>query len=211
MRVKVKICGITNGADALAAVEAGADALGFMFSELSPRFITREVAAKIIRQLPPFVVKVGVFVNASEEVVRQTATECGVDALQFHGAESPEYCAKFVPYKVIKAVRVRDSSSLKMLSSYETDAWLMDSWVPGKLGGTGETFRWELAAEAKDWGRPVILAGGLKPENVAQAIHEVWPYAVDVSSGVEEIVGKKDHAAIRDFISAVRQIENDKF
>ena len=211
MPVKVKICGITNAADALAAVEAGADALGFMFSELSPRYITREVAAKIIRQLPPFVVKVGVFVNAAEEVVRQTATECGVGTFQFHGTESPEYCAKFTPYKVIKAVRVRDSSSLKMLSSYETDAWLMDSWVPGKLGGTGETFRWELAAEAKDWGRPVILAGGLKPENVAQAIHEVWPYAVDVSSGVEEIVGKKDHAAIRDFISAVRQIEDDKF
>ncbi len=211
MRVKVKICGITNAADALAAVEAGADALGFMFSDLSPRWLTREAAAKIIRQLPPFIVKVGVFVDAPEAIVKQTVAECGLDALQFHGAETPEYCARFAPHKVIKAVRVRDSSSLRMLSSFETDAWLMDSWVPGKLGGTGETFRWELAAEAKDWGRPIILAGGLKPENIAQAIHEVWPYAVDVSSGVEEAVGKKDHAAIRDFISAVRQIENDKF
>jgi phosphoribosylanthranilate isomerase len=211
MRVKVKICGITNAADALAAVEAGADALGFMFSDLSPRYLTREAAAKIIRQLPPFVVKVGVFVNAPEAVVKQAVAECGLDALQFHGTESPEYCGKFAPQKVIKAVRVRDSSSLKMLSSYETDAWLMDSWVPGKLGGTGETFRWELAAEAKDWGKPIILAGGLKPENVAQAVHEVWPYAVDVSSGVEESVGKKDHSAVRDFISAVRQIDNDKF
>jgi phosphoribosylanthranilate isomerase len=203
MRVKVKICGITNAADALAAVEAGADALGFMFSDLSPRSLAREAAAKIIRQLPPFIVKVGVFVDAPEAIVKQTVAECGLDALQFHGAEPPEYCARFAPHKIIKAVR--------MLASFETDAWLMDSWVPGKLGGTGETFRWELAAEAKDWGRPIILAGGLKPENVAQAIHEVWPYAVDVSSGVEESVGKKDHAAIRDFISAVRQIENDNF
>ena len=211
MRVKVKICGITNSADAQAAVDAGADALGFMFSDLSPRCLTCEAASKIIRQLPPFIVKVGVFVNAPEALVKQTVAGCGLDALQFHGTESPEYCGKFAPQKVIKAVRVRDSSSLRMLSSYETDAWLMDSWVPGKPGGTGETFRWELAAEAKDWGRPIILAGGLKPENVAQAVHEVWPYAVDVSSGVEEKVGKKDHAAIRDFISAVRQIENDKF
>jgi len=210
MPVKIKICGITNLEDANAAIEAGADALGFMFSELSPRCLKRDVAAKIIRELPPFVAKVGVFVNAAEEVVRQTIAQCGIDTLQLHGEETPEYCRKFSPMKVMKAFRMKDASVLKQLSVYDVDAWLLDSWVPGKAGGTGERFNWDLAVYAKESARPIVLAGGLKPENVAQAVHQVWPYAVDVSSGVEESVGKKSHAAMRNFVSAVRELEREK-
>jgi len=208
MHVKVKICGITNLPDANAAVEAGADALGFMFAEQSPRRLTRPAAAAIIRQLPPFVSRVGVFVNPPAESVRQAVSECGLDTLQFHGEETPEFCRQFAPLKTCKAFRIQDSESLKRLPAYQTDAWLLDSWVAGKAGGTGETFNWSLAAAAKEYGCPVILAGGLRPENVAQAIHEVWPYAVDVSSGVESAPGHKDHDLLRAFIAAVRSISD---
>src|SRR6185295_5565672 len=158
MPVKIKICGITNLEDANAAIEAGADALGFMFSELSPRCLKRDVAAKIIRELPPFVAKVGVFVNATEEVVRQTIAQCGIDTLQLHGEETPEYCRKFFPMKVMKAFRMKDASVLKQLSVYDVDAWLLDSWVPGKAGGTRERFNWDLAVYAKESARPIVLA-----------------------------------------------------
>lgn len=211
MRVRVKICGITNVGDALAAVDAGADALGFMFYEASPRNITAEAAAKIIRQLPPFIAKVGVFVNAPAEVIHRTAEACGLDTLQLHGDETPEFCRQFTKLKVMKAFRIKDATSLQSLPPYETDAWLLDSFVPGKQGGTGEKFNWELAAEAKEAGRPVILAGGLTPENIAEAVHEVWPFGVDVSSGVEAAPGRKDHGLVRDFIAAVRGIEAEQF
>ncbi|MBI5773110.1 MAG: phosphoribosylanthranilate isomerase [Verrucomicrobia bacterium] len=211
MRLRVKICGITNVGDALAAVDAGADALGFMFYEASPRHLTTEAAAKIIRQLPPFVAKVGVFVNAPVEAIHRTVEACGLDTLQLHGEETPEFCRQFPRLKVVKAFRIKDATSLSSLPPYETDAWLLDSFVPGKPGGTGEKFNWELACEAKESGRPVILAGGLTPENIAEAIHEVWPFGVDVSSGVESAPGKKDHARIRDFIAAVRGIEAEQF
>jgi phosphoribosylanthranilate isomerase len=211
MRVKIKICGVTNVADATTAIEAGADALGFMFYDASPRHVTLVQAASIIRQIPPFVAKVGVFVNATEETVRHAITACGLDTLQFHGDETPEFCRKFAPFKVARAFRIKDAASLAQLNKYDTDAWLLDSYVPGKLGGTGAKFTWSLACEAKESGRPIILAGGLTPENVAEAIHEVWPYAVDVSSGVESAPGKKDHAMIRDFIAAVRGIESEKY
>ena len=211
MRVKIKICGVTSVADATVAIEAGADALGFMFYEASPRHVTLVQAASIIRQIPPFVAKVGVFVNATEETVRQAITSCGLDTLQFHGDETPEFCRKFAPLKIVRAFRVKDASSLALMPKFDTDAWLLDSYVPGKLGGTGAKFNWNLACEAKESGRPIILAGGLTPENVAEAVHEVWPYAVDVSSGVEAAPGKKDHQMIRDFISAVRGIESEKY
>lgn len=211
MSVKIKICGITNLNDALAALDAGADALGFVFYDRSPRHVAVDAAAEIIRQLPPFAAKVGVFVNATEETVRQTVAKCGLGTLQFHGEESPEFCRKFSPLKVIKAFRVKDAASLRQLEVYETDAWLLDSYAPDQRGGTGATFNWRLACEAGESGRPIILAGGLTPENVAEAVHEVWPYAVDVSSGVESAPGRKDHAMIRDFIAAVRGIEREKF
>ncbi|MDB6018338.1 MAG: trpF [Pedosphaera sp.] len=199
----VKICGITSPADALAATEAGADALGLMFYEPSPRNISFKAAAEIVRELPPFIIKVGVFVNAPEEVVLRAIGECGLNLLQFHGEETPEYCQLF-PVMTLKAFRVRDTSSLKSLVDYETDAWLLDAYVPDKLGGTGATFNWDLALEAQKLGRPIFLAGGLTPENVADAITKVHPYAVDVSSGVEVSPGKKDHQKVRAFIKAAK-------
>ena len=203
MNVKVKICGITNAEDAVAAVDAGADALGFMFYPPSPRGVTREVAAQIIRQLPPFVAKVGVFVNPSEEEVRLAITGCGLDTLQFHGEESPEFCRQF-GLKTLKAFRVQGLETLKLLPTYSTMAWLLDSFVAGTRGGTGNTFNWEIAAQAVKLGGRVILAGGLTPENAAEAVRKVRPYALDVSSGVESAPGRKDAAKVRAFIAAAK-------
>lgn len=204
MCVRVKICGITNVADALLAVEAGADALGLMFYRHSPRCLATSAAAEIVRALPPFVARVGVFVNAGEAEARHVAAECGLDTLQFHGEEPPEFCARFAPLKVYKAFRVRDRNSIAELPKYATDAWLLDSFVPGQRGGTGACFHWELAVEAVKLGRPVILAGGLTPENVAEAVRQVRPFAVDVSSGVESAPGRKDAAKVRAFIAAAK-------
>lgn len=201
MQLQVKICGITNLADARAAVEAGADALGFMFYERSKRWVTPDSVAKIARELPPFVLRVGVFVDPLAEVVHDAATTCGLSALQFHGSEPPEFCAQFA-LPVIKAMRVADKSSLDRLPLYETSAWLLDSAVAGQLGGSGQTFDWSLAHEATKLGRPVILAGGLTPENVPDAVRQVRPYGVDVSSGVESAPGKKDHQKLAAFIRA---------
>ena len=202
MAVRIKICGITNLPDALAAVEAGAHALGFMFYEESPRCVTPPAAAEIIRALPPFVAKVGVFVNAERESVARAIAHCGLDTVQFHGDETPELCLGF-GVKSIKAFRIRDAASLQALPAFRTDAWLLDSYVPGKLGGTGARFNWDLAAEASRDGRGrVILAGGLTPENVAAAIRQARPFGVDVSSGVESEPGRKDAAKMADFIAA---------
>jgi phosphoribosylanthranilate isomerase len=202
-RLKIKICGITSLEDAQAALEAGADALGFVFFESSPRKIARDRAAGIIRHLPPFVAKVGVFVDPAEADVRRVVAECGVDTLQFHGQETPEFCQKFL-LPTVKAFRIRDRESLRALPAYPTHAWLLDSYVSGQLGGTGERFNWDLAVAAKQWNRPVILAGGLTPDNVAAAVRQVGPYAVDVSSGVEASPGKKDVSKLRAFIAAAR-------
>ncbi len=201
---KVKICGLTNLADVRAAVEAGADALGFIFAERSPRFIGVPEAAELIRALPPFVAKVGVFVNASEDQIRQTIAACGLDTVQLHGDETPEFCQRFA-VKTIKAFRIRDSASLASLSAYGTSALLLDTYAPHQSGGTGSRFDWNLAVEAKKLGRPIILAGGLTPDNVAAAVQQVHPYAVDVSSGVELSPGRKDTQKIRHFIAAVRR------
>lgn len=201
--VKVKICGITNAADGIVAAEAGADLLGFVFCDESPRYITPEAAAQIIRQLPPFVVKVGLFVNAPEEDVMRAITVCGLDMLQFHGNETPEYCRQF-GLMTIKAFRIRDAGSLDALEKYPTDAWLLDAYTPGKLGGTGEVFDWDLAIAARGRGRPIFLAGGLNPDNVAEAVRRVRPYGVDVSSGVESAPGKKDQAKVRAFVRAAK-------
>lgn len=203
MSAIVKICGITNEADGMAAAEAGADALGFMFYEKSPRHVPLKSAVEISGKLPPFVIKVGVFVNAPEEAVLRAVTECGLNIVQFHGDETPEYCARF-PVMTIKAFRMKDADSLKPLGEYQTDAWLLDAHVRDKPGGTGETFNWDLAVEAQKLGRPIFLAGGLTPENVADAVRRVRPYAVDVSSGVESAPGKKDHQKVRAFILAAK-------
>jgi phosphoribosylanthranilate isomerase len=201
--IKVKICGLTNLADAQAAAAAGADILGFVFCETSPRFVDLVTMAQIARVLPPTVEKAGVFVNAPAETVRRAAEECGLTWLQFHGDESPDYCRQF-GRRSLKAFRIRDESSLAALPQYRTDAWLLDAYVPGQSGGTGATFNWALALAAKKWGRPVFLAGGLTPENIAQAIRQAQPDGVDVSSGVEVAPGRKDHAKVRAFIQAAK-------
>lgn len=204
MSVKVKICGLTRLADAQTAVAAGADALGFVFWERSPRWLSTAQAAEIIRHLPAQVQKVGVFVNAPPEAVRRAIDECGLDVLQFHGDEAPDYCLQF-GRRTMKAFRVRDAESLRALPDYRTDAWLLDAFVPGQPGGCGTTFNWNLAIEAQKFGRPLFLAGGLTPENVAVAVRQVRPYGVDVSSGVESAPGQKDPEKVRAFIAAAKQ------
>lgn len=205
MSVKVKICGITNVEDGRAAAEAGADALGFIFYEASPRFVSLEKAAVVIKELPPEIVKVGVFVDADREMVFRAIRACELNLLQFHGAESPEYCLQFGVMSM-KAFQMRDAESLSRLTDFKTDAWLLDAFSTDKLGGTGERFNWDLAVEARKLGRPIFLAGGLTPENVAEAVRRVQPYAVDVSSGVEAAPGKKDHRKIRAFINAAKSL-----
>ena len=203
MSVTVKICGITNPEDALVAAEAGADALGFIFYEKSPRFVTPENAAAIIRQVPPHIARVGVFVNAPVEAVLEAMGRCHLNLLQFHGDEPPEFCLQF-GLMSMKAFRVCDESVLSELPRYATDAWLLDAYSPASLGGTGETFNWDLAIRASRLGRPIFLAGGLTPENVAEAVARVRPLGVDVSSGVEAAPGRKDHTKVRAFIQAAR-------
>ena len=205
METRVKICGITKSADALAAVEAGADALGFNFYEKSPRHISLETVAEIAKQLPPFVMRVGLFVNAPEELVMRAIGECGLTMLQFHGDEPPEFCTQF-GLMSMKAFRIRDAESLKEIPNYQTDAYLLDAFSPEARGGTGETFNWDLAIEAQKFGKPIFLAGGLTPENVADAVRKVQPFGVDVTSGVESSPGKKDHAKIRSFIVNARRV-----
>ena len=202
--MRVKICGITRVRDAVAAVDAGADALGFMFFQNSKRNVLPSVAAEIIRELPPFVARVGVFVNPAQELVQSIIETTGIDTLQFHGDEPPEFCAQF-DFKVIKAFRIRDRDSLRDCTAYRDFAWLLDSHVDGAQGGTGVAFDWNVAAEAVKLSRMIILAGGLKPQTVAEAVSRVRPYAVDVSSGVESEPGKKDHQKVREFIAAAKR------
>ncbi|MGD1089201.1 MAG: phosphoribosylanthranilate isomerase [Verrucomicrobiota bacterium] len=204
MSTRVKICGITNPADAQAAVAAGADALGFIFYENSPRHVLLKTAAEISKQLPPFVMRVGVFVNAPADFILRAIGECGLNLLQFHGDEPPEFCRQF-GLMSMKAFRIRDAESLKGIPDYQTDAVLLDAFSSATLGGTGEKFNWDLAIEAQKFRKPVFLAGGLTPENVADAVRKVRPFGVDVSSGVEISPGKKDHAKVKAFIKAVRE------
>jgi phosphoribosylanthranilate isomerase len=201
--IKIKICGITNLDDAMAAAEYGADALGFNFYKKSPRYIEPEKAAEIIYQLPPFVLPVGVFVNEHEKRVREIQSLTGIQVLQFHGDESPEFCERFES-RVIKAFQVKDKESFHSLAHYKVGAFLLDSYKDGLKGGTGVTFNWHLAVVAKSFGR-IILAGGLNPDNVVEAAKLVQPYAVDVAGGVEKEKGIKDHAKLKKFIVEVRR------
>ena len=206
MNTQVKICGITNLDDAQAAVEAGADALGFVFYNKSPRNMTIPAVARIFRKTRLRILRVGVFVNAPKDFVLRAVAECGLSLLQFHGDETPEFCTQF-DVMSMKAFRIRDAESLKELPKYPTTAWLLDALSAENPGGTGEKFNWDLAVEAQKFGRPFFLAGGLTPENVADAVRRVKPFGVDVSSGVESSPGKKDHAKVQAFIRAVRSVE----
>lgn len=199
--VRVKICGITDSFIAGAAVKAGADALGFVFAE-SPRRVDPETARRICLSLPPFVARVGVFVNSPPGVVREIVDYCGLDYAQLHGDETPEYCGN-LRRRVIKAFKVRDAASLAKIREYPVAGVLLDALVPGQDGGTGRAFDWSLARDLPDV-PPLVLAGGLTPENVGQAVRLVRPYAVDVSSGVET-EGKKDPEKIRLFIRRAKE------
>jgi len=203
MNTRVKICGITSVADGQAAAEAGADLIGLMFYEPSPRYVSLDAAAGIARALPPEVQRVGVFVNPTTELVRRAIGECQLSLLQFHGDEPPDFCTQF-GLMSLKAFRIRDAASLDALPNYATDAYLLDAYSPEARGGTGEKFNWDLAVEAQKFGRPIFLAGGLTPANVAAAVKQVQPFAVDVSSGVESAPGKKDPVKVRAFIQAAR-------
>jgi phosphoribosylanthranilate isomerase len=206
MPIKIKICGITNTQDAQVAVEAGADALGFVFYDKSPRCIEHAVAKRIIAQLPPFVLPVGVFVNQDQETIRQVFDECGLAFAQLHGDETPMFCES-LERPVLRALRLRDRGSLLALAEYKgrmgVRGFVVDAFSSEAYGGTGQTVDWTLAREVAK-AAPILLAGGLTPSNVQEAIRQVQPYGVDVSSGVEDRPGKKDHGKIRAFTQAVR-------
>jgi len=180
----------------------GADALGFIFYAKSPRHVAPEIARSIIAQLPPFVAAVGVFVDEAAAVVQELAGRVGLDWVQLHGQESPDYCRN-LERKVIKGFRIQDEDSLRRLAGYQdaAQALLLDTYKKGQVGGTGETFDWHLARKAKQYGH-IILAGGLTSENVAQAIATASPAAVDTASGTEAAPGKKDPAKLRAFFEA---------
>lgn len=196
---RVKICGITNAADALHAVCCGADALGFVFYERSPRCVAPGQVRDIIATLPPLVTVVGLFVNEKVEEIRRVADVCGLDVIQLHGDESPAMCLELIPYRVIKAVRLRDADAPEDLDRYPGGAILLDAYVPDRFGGTGHRCDWQLASRIARR-RPTILAGGLDPGCVADAVRTVRPYGVDVSSGVERAPGVKDPQKVAAFI-----------
>ena len=200
----IKICGITNLQDALQAATLEVDALGFIFAP-SPRRIDPPAAKEIIRSLPPPVLKIGVFVDEEIPKVRKIADECGLNGLQFHGHESPEYCQAF-SLPVIKTITIRGMESLKEMEQYPSVSILLDTWSAEKAGGTGKVFCWEWAEKAKER-RGFILSGGLNPMNVYQAIQRLTPFGVDVCSGVEQIPGKKDSWKMIDFVQEVRRAD----
>jgi phosphoribosylanthranilate isomerase len=201
--VRVKICGITNLGDALVAAECGADALGFVFFKGSPRYVPPDGARRIILKLPPFITTVGVFVDEKPEEVERIMKHAAIDVAQFHGHEPPEACV--IDRKVIKAIRIKELIDLEPLKRYRVSAFLLDTYTPESFGGTGQIFNWDVAVDAKQFGK-IILAGGLNPDNVEKAIGRVRPYAVDVSSGVEEEKGKKDHRKLKLFIERAKSV-----
>ena len=204
---KIKICGITNKEDALWAIRLKVDALGFIFA-YSPRRVNPRIAQEIIELLPPFISIVGVFVNEDRKRVKEIAERCCLTTLQFHGEESPSYCQGF-KQKVIKAFRIKDKKILEKILQYQgkIDACLLDTYSPFQHGGTGRIFNWDIAKEVKKLELPIILSGGLNPDNIGEAISKVRPYAVDVSSGVEKKPGKKDLEKLRNFVRIVRKID----
>ena len=202
---RVKICGITSAEDAAAAVDAGADALGFVFVPGTPRYVAPDAAAEILAAMPPLVATVGVFVDRPLEEVLGIVSALGLHAVQLHGQEPAAYSRR-MPVPVIRALRVRDAESLRPLETYPAHAFLLDAYVEGRPGGTGTPIPLGLALRAKGR-RPVILSGGLRPDTVAPAIRLVRPYGVDVSSGVEATPGRKDHRKVREFIVNVRQAD----
>lgn len=209
--IKVKICGITNPDDAAAAVEAGADALGFICYRKSPRYVEAEEIKRIVAGLPPFVLTVGVFVNEESKAVRDVMDACGLAIAQLHGDETAGYC-ETLGRPVLRALRLQNRSSLLQLAEYRGRAgvrgFVVDAFSKEMYGGTGQVVDWELAAEVAR-AAPIVLAGGLVAENVEEAIRKVRPYGVDVSSGVEGSPGRKDHRKLAAFVRAAKLVSLD--
>jgi phosphoribosylanthranilate isomerase len=206
--VRVKVCGITNLEDALASVDAGAHALGFNFYRRSPRYVEPARAREIVERLSTDVLCVGVFVNEECEAVARIVEESGMGAAQLHGDESPAYCEALKGLRLIKALRVGEGFAPEQATEYEAESILLDSFSTAARGGTGHTFDWSLARRTRELVPKLFLAGGLTPENVAEAISSVEPYAVDVCSGVESRPGVKNNDRVREFFAAVRRASN---
>jgi phosphoribosylanthranilate isomerase len=202
--VKVKICGITNYEDAAAAVDMGADLLGFNFYPESPRFVSPQKAREIISKLPGFIDTVGVFVNASFEQIRETIDLCQLNWVQLHGDEDPQFCNSFLSLdvKTMKALRVKDQNDIQQAENYFTDAILLDAFHPEKYGGTGLTFDWNIVGHI---GKRIFLAGGINPDNAPEAI-KLGVYGIDVCSGIEAEPGKKDHKKMRKLFENIRHL-----
>jgi len=202
--VKVKICGITNVEDALAAIEMGADLIGFNFYPQSKRYVTPDQARAIIDKLPTFVDIAGIFVNAAGEHVRAVAKMCSLNWVQLHGDETPEYCEalRWISAKVIKAIRVKDVADIERANDYYTDAILLDAFHPEEYGGTGQKFDWNLVRRLQT---RVFLAGGITPENAVEAV-EVGAYGIDICSGIESSPGKKDHEKMQKLFDNIKHV-----
>jgi phosphoribosylanthranilate isomerase len=205
-RPLIKICGITNKKDAELAASLGVWALGFIFAK-SPRGVTVDTVKEIVATLPPTLMKVGVFVNEEQAVIRTIVRECNLTIVQLHGDETPAYCTAIKSFaKTMKAFRIRDASSITAMDSYDTDFYLLDTYADDAYGGTGTTFNWDIARKAKERRSTIVLSGGLTPDNVAAAVTKVEPFAVDVASGVESSVGKKDETLLKRFVANVNTV-----
>lgn len=214
IRVRVKFCGITSIEDATKAASTGCDALGFVFFKESPRYVTIENVECIVKKMPPFISKVGIFVNEDIRFIEECVDRCGLDVVQLHGDENIKYCVdfenlKFRGVKLIKAIRVKDKDSLNSIENCHADAILLDAYRSNVYGGTGKGFDRSLALIAKEYGRRLIVAGGLNPDNVYDIIKEIKPYGVDVSSGIESSPGKKNLELMEEFIGEVRRAERE--
>jgi phosphoribosylanthranilate isomerase len=209
MRTRIKICGITDSETANAAIQAGASALGFIFFKKSPRYIEPEKARKIINSLPPFVDAVGVFVDEKIDLVKEIIQFCGLTVAQLHGSESPEYCSE-ISIRVLKAIRVHDETDHSSMTPYQgvINGFLLDTWQPAQPGGTGKIFNWKIIEKLKGVA-PLVIAGGLGPENVSELIQQIHPYAIDVNSGVETEPGKKSIKKINQLMVEISRVESE--
>ncbi|HAZ10942.1 MAG: hypothetical protein A2047_00175 [Omnitrophica bacterium GWA2_41_15] len=213
MRVRVKFCGIISVEDRDSAIAAGADAIGVVFFKDSSRFVALEKAERIVKDIPPFISAVGVFVNEDLEFIEECVERCNLNAVQLHGDEDVKYCLKFKSLKLkgvklIKAIRIKDRESLEAIEDCPADAILLDAYKRGLYGGTGEDFDHSLVVIAKEYGKNIIISGGLNPDNVYKIIKEVKPYGVDVSSGIESSPGNKNAELMERFIEEVRRAES---
>jgi phosphoribosylanthranilate isomerase len=213
-RTRIKVCGITNIEDAKTAIRAGADALGFIFVESSPRYVSPEKAKEIVAQLPPFIHFVGVFVDSDPIEVEEIIDYCGLSYVQLHGREDAEYCSKLshlaTPCRIIKAFRVGPGTLAQDFKPYEdcVKGFLLDTFVEGQEGGTGKSFDWSMI-ELLSLQLPVILAGGLTPENAADAVRAVRPFAIDINSGVEDEPGRKNYEKLQSLVKRVAAADSE--